>query len=73
MTTDGLREAEDNLLLKELRLAIDKLPEKFRRVIQLCVVDEMDAGQVGEVLGLPDGTVRSRLHTAKKLLLDEMK
>jgi RNA polymerase sigma-70 factor (ECF subfamily) len=72
-TTDGLREAEDNLLLKELRQAIDKLPEKFRRVIQLCVVDEMDAGQVGEVLGLPAGTVRSRLHAAKKLLLDEVK
>lgn len=72
-TTDGLKEAEDNLLLKELRQAIEKLPEKFRRVIQLCVVDEMDAGQVGEVLELPAGTVRSRLHTAKKLLLDVMK
>ena len=72
-TTDGLREAEDSLLLKELRQAIDKLPERFRSVIQLCVVDEMDASQVGEVLGLPAGTVRSRLHAAKKLLLDEMK
>lgn len=71
--TDGTREAEDSLLLKELRQAIDRLPKKFQRVIQLCVVDEMDARQVGEVLRLPPGTVRSRLHTAKRLLLDAMK
>ena len=73
VSADGARDAEDSLLLKQLRNAIERLPKKFRRVIHLCVVEEMDAVRVGEVLGLPAGTVRSRLHTAKKLLLEAMK
>ena len=70
---DGAKDAEERLLLGQLRAAIEKLPRKFRRVLQLSVVGEMDATQVGEVLGLPAGTVRSRLHTARKLLLEAMK
>jgi RNA polymerase sigma-70 factor (ECF subfamily) len=70
--TDGAREVEDSLLLGQLRHAVEKLPRKFRRVLQLSVVEEMDATQVGLLLGLPAGTVRSRLHTAKKLLLEAM-
>jgi len=71
--TGGEKDAEDRLLLAQLRRAIEKLPGKFRRVLQLSVVEEMDAGEVGAVLGLPAGTVRSRLHTARKLLLDALK
>jgi DNA-directed RNA polymerase specialized sigma24 family protein len=33
----------------------------------------MDATDVGVVLGIPAGTVRSRLHAARKLLLESMK
>ena len=66
-------DAERRLQLAELRNAIEKLPKKFRIVLQLCVVEEMDATQVGAVLGLPPGTVRSRMHTARKLLLEAMK
>jgi len=71
--TDGARDAEARLELQQLRQAIERLPRKFRRVLQLSVVEEMDATQVGAVLGLPAGTVRSRLHTARKLLLEAMK
>lgn len=66
-------DAEHRLLLTELRYAIEKLPQKLRVVLQLCVVEDMDATQVGAVLGLPPGTVRSRMHTARKLLLEAMK
>jgi RNA polymerase sigma-70 factor, ECF subfamily len=66
-------EVQDRLLLAKLRTAIEKLPAKFRLVVQLSVVEEMDASQAGAILGLPAGTVRSRLHTAKKLLLEAMK
>jgi RNA polymerase sigma-70 factor (ECF subfamily) len=71
--TDGARDAEDRMLLEQLRRAIERLPRKLRRVVQLSVVEEMDATQVGAALGLPAGTVRSRLHTARKLLLEAMK
>jgi RNA polymerase sigma-70 factor (ECF subfamily) len=49
------------------------LPDKIRSVLQLSLVEEMDAREVGAVLGIPEGTVRSRLHTARKLLLEVMK
>jgi DNA-directed RNA polymerase specialized sigma24 family protein len=48
------------------------MPEKLRQVLQLSLVEEMEAADVGAVLGIPAGTVRSRLHTARKLLLELM-
>jgi RNA polymerase sigma-70 factor, ECF subfamily len=70
---DGVKDAEQQVLLDRLRREIERLPKKLRRVLQLSLVDEMDAAGVGAVLGIPAGTVRSRLHTARKLLLDMMK
>jgi DNA-directed RNA polymerase specialized sigma24 family protein len=42
-------------------------------VLQLSLIEGMEAADVGAVLGIPAGTVRSRLHTARKCLLDVMK
>jgi RNA polymerase sigma-70 factor (ECF subfamily) len=55
-----------------LRNEIEGLPKKLRLVLQLSIVEDMDAADVGAVLGIPAGTVRSRLHTARKLLLEAM-
>ena len=71
--SDGARQADDRVLLEQLRRTIEKLPETFRQVLQLAAVEEMDATQIGAVLGIPAGTVRSRLHAARKLLLEAMK
>ena len=60
------------MLLERLRSEIEKLPEKFRAVLLLSLPEEMDAAAVGAVLGIPAGTVRSRLHTARKLLIKAM-
>jgi RNA polymerase sigma-70 factor (ECF subfamily) len=70
---DGTRNAEERELVERLRNEIEGLPEKLRRVLQLSIVEDMDATDVGVVLGIPAGTVRSRLHTARKLLLEAMK
>ncbi len=69
---DGVKDAEQEVLLDRLRREIERLPEKLRSVLQLSLVEEMDAAGVGAVLGIPAGTVRSRLHTARKLLLEVM-
>ncbi|HEY6348746.1 MAG TPA: sigma-70 family RNA polymerase sigma factor [Candidatus Angelobacter sp.] len=71
--SDGARQADDRVLLEQLRRTIERLPEKFRQVLQLAAVEEMDATQIGAVLRIPAGTVRSRLHAARKLLLEAMK
>lgn len=70
---DGLRNAEQRVLLERLRNEMDGLPEQLLRVLQLSIVEDMDATDVGSVLGIPAGTVRSRLHAARKLLLEAMK
>ncbi len=70
---DGAKEAEQQVMLDRLRREIERLPEKFRSVLQLSLVEEMDAADVGAVLRIPAGTVRSRVHTARKLLLEVMR
>jgi len=71
-TIDGATHAETSLLVDRLRNEIEGLPKKLRLVLQLSIVEDMDAADVGAVLGIPAGTVRSRLHTARKLLLEAM-
>jgi RNA polymerase sigma-70 factor (ECF subfamily) len=70
---DGAKDAEQLVMLDRLRREIERLPEKLRAVLQLSLVEEMEAADVGAVLGIPAGTVRSRLHAARKLLLEAMK
>jgi RNA polymerase sigma-70 factor (ECF subfamily) len=70
---DGAKDAEQQVMLERLKREVERLPEKLRSVVQLSLVEEMDAGDAGVVLGIPEGTVRSRLHTARKLLLEVMK
>jgi RNA polymerase sigma-70 factor, ECF subfamily len=70
---DGAKDAEKQIMLDKLRREIERLPQKLRSVLQLSLVEEMDATEVGAVLGIPAGTVRSRVHTARKLLLEVMK
>jgi RNA polymerase sigma-70 factor (ECF subfamily) len=70
---DGAKDAEKHVMLEQLRKEIERLPDKYRSVLQLSLVEEMEAADVGTVLGIPAGTVRSRAHTARKLLLEAMK
>ncbi len=66
---DGARNADDRVFLDRLRREIDGLPEKLRAVLLLCTVEDMGASEVAAVLQIPVGTVRSRLHFARKRLL----
>jgi len=62
--------ASDSSLLEHLRSEIDRLPEKLRAVVLLSAVEGMNAAEVAAVLEIPAGTVRSRLHAARKRLLE---
>lgn len=69
---DGVANAVNQDYLDRLREEIDRLPEKLRSVVLLCAVEGMDASEVAAVLAIPAGTVRSRLHGARKRLLERM-
>lgn len=44
-----------------IQRALDELPEEFRTVVLLCDVEGMDYQGIADTLGVPIGTVRSRL------------
>ncbi len=48
--------------------ALAELPEGFQEVVLLCDVEELSYREVATVLGIPIGTVMSRLHRARRLL-----
>lgn len=52
--------------------AVDKLDEKYRIPVFLYYTLEFSIGQIGKIMKLPDGTVKSRLHKARKLLKKEL-
>ena len=64
--------AMDAQLEAWLHLRIDRLPEKLRQPLALAALGELKLVEVAAVLGLPEGTVRRRIHTARQLLKQQM-
>jgi len=58
--------------ISALRRAVHALPRRYREVVMLCDLEEMDYAEADVVLGCPIGTVRSRLHRARALLLEKL-
>jgi RNA polymerase sigma-70 factor (ECF subfamily) len=57
---------------KRLWAAIDDLPEKLRETIVLSAIHGYDVREVASLLGLPEGTVKSRLFMARKGLAQRL-
>jgi RNA polymerase sigma-70 factor, ECF subfamily len=53
--------------------AIDMLPEKLRIVVVLGAIQGHDIRTMARLLGLPEGTVKSRLYLARKGLAESLK
>ena len=66
---DLARKAE----VKQLTEAIVSLPRKYREIAVLCCLQELSYEEAATVVGCSLGTVRSRLHRAKDLLLKKLK
>lgn len=56
-----------------VRTAIDRLPPKLRSVLMLRTVEGLDYEELGEVLGLSAGAVRSRLFRARQEVHETLK
>ncbi|HEV1993651.1 MAG TPA: sigma-70 family RNA polymerase sigma factor [Candidatus Acidoferrum sp.] len=57
---------------EQLRRAILEIPEEFREAIVLCDLEELSYEAAAHLLGCPIGTVRSRLHRGRALLMARM-
>ena len=51
---------------------IDALPEELRVPLVLSANDELNSREIGKVLGVPEGTVRTRLQRARLLLREKL-
>lgn len=58
----------DRVLREELERALDGLPEHYRIVVVLSDLEEFTYAEISETLGIPVGTVRSRLARARSAL-----
>ena len=57
----------DNRLIN-LRIAINELPQQDQTVLHLFYIEEYPIGEIGEIMHLPPGTVKSRLFNAREKL-----
>jgi RNA polymerase sigma-70 factor (ECF subfamily) len=57
-----------NLLISEVRTALDSLPVLWREIIVMRDMEELSYSQIAEILGCPVGTVMSRLSRARGAL-----
>lgn len=58
--------------IRYLCKSVDNLPDKLKMVIILYYAGEMSTKEIGKSLGIPKGTVLSRLHKAREILRKEM-
>lgn len=56
-----------------VRQAIGTLPENYREVVVLCELEDMSYEEAAKALECPVGTVRSRLHRARALLIEKLR
>lgn len=52
--------------------ALDELDEEFRTVVILRDTEDMSYDEISEILEIPHGTVKSRLHRARKILKEKL-
>jgi len=51
---------------------IAALPEELRGVLVMASLEGMNSGEVGRALGIPEGTVRTRLQRARQMLKEKL-
>jgi len=72
VTDDPLIDLTRREGIANLRRAVQALPRRYREVVVLCDLEEIDYADAAVALGCPIGTVRSRLHRARALLLEKL-
>ncbi len=60
------------VMAPELQAALDSLPEAFREAVWLRDVEEFPYAEIAEMLGIPAGTVMSRISRGRRMLYDKM-
>jgi RNA polymerase sigma-70 factor (ECF subfamily) len=62
----------DSFLDDEITRAIGALPDKYRSVVVLSDLQEMRDREIAQLLGVPEGTVKSRLFRGRSILREKL-
>ncbi len=68
--TAAVEHAEAHTLLRQL---VGALPERYRRVLTLFYYEDRSVSEVGEMLAMPEGTVKATLFRARALVAEQLK
>ena len=68
MSESVIADEEKRILWK----AIDRLDDRYRIPLLLYYMEELSIAEIAGLLAIPEGTVKSRLHKARKLLEKEL-
>ena len=75
-TSDQGKSTEDvvleNLPDSDIKNALAQIPEEFRMVVYLADVEGFSYKEIAEIVGVPAGTVMSRLHRGRKQLREKL-
>lgn len=71
--TDLNEELYNAMMGDEVTIALNTLPVDFKEVILLCDIEGFKYEEISEIVGIPIGTVRSRLHRARNMLKEQLK
>jgi RNA polymerase sigma-70 factor, ECF subfamily len=69
---DGVRTTEARMAAREVMQALHTLPEEQRSVVTLVCVEDLSYREVSDILGIPLGTVMSRLSRARRALAEAL-
>jgi RNA polymerase sigma-70 factor (ECF subfamily) len=64
--------AERRERMQQVRAAVMDLPAEFREAVILCELEEMSYEEAAQMAGCPIGTIRSRLHRGRALLMAKL-
>src|SRR5579863_6698196 len=68
--SDEPQATDDYALLREL---VELLPERYRRTLTLFYYEDHSINEVANMLGMPEGTVKTNLHRARAALTEQLR
>ncbi len=72
-TSNPLDELSRNQTIEAIRTAVLSLPPRYREVVVLCELQELSYVEAAGILNCAIGTVRSRLHRARAMLIEKLR